>query len=136
ALADRIRLLILDGRIATGTRLPAERELAAQLGVSRTTVTAAYAELRAAGYLESLRGSGSVARLPYHAPTTFEPQPDFIDFSKATLPAAPQVVEAAQWAAEQLRRHLGDPVFDPIGSPLLTEALAQRFTDRGLPTEP
>nr|HPM51215.1 winged helix-turn-helix domain-containing protein [Rhodoglobus sp.] len=43
ALADRIRLLILDGRIAPSTRLPAERELAAQLGVSRTTVTAAYA---------------------------------------------------------------------------------------------
>ena len=43
ALADRIRLLVLDGRVATGTRLPAERELAAQLEVSRTTVTAAFA---------------------------------------------------------------------------------------------
>jgi DNA-binding FadR family transcriptional regulator len=42
-LADRIRLLVLDGRIALGTRLPAERELAAQLGLSRTTVSAAYA---------------------------------------------------------------------------------------------
>jgi DNA-binding transcriptional MocR family regulator len=136
ALADRIRLLVLDGRIATGTRLPAERELAAQLGVSRTTVTAAYAELRDAGYLESLRGSGSVARLPHHAPTTIEPQPDFIDFSKASLPAAPQVLEAAQWAANELPRHLGDPVFDPIGSPRLTAALAQRYTDRGLPTDP
>lgn len=136
ALAGRIRLLILDGRIATGTRLPAERELATQLGVSRTTVTAAYSELRDAGYLESLRGSGSVARMPYHAPTTFEPQPDFIDFSKASLPAAPQVLEAAEWAAAELPRHLGDPVFDPIGSLRLTTALAQRYTDRGLPTDP
>ncbi len=116
ALADRIRLLVLDGRVASGTRLPAERELAAQLGVSRTTVTAGYAELREAGYLESTRGSGSVARLPFHAPTTIEPQPDFIDFSKASLPAAPQVLEAAQWAADQLPYHLADPVFDPIGS--------------------
>ena len=49
ALADRVRLLILDGRIALGTRLPAERELAAQLGLSRTTVSAAYADLRASG---------------------------------------------------------------------------------------
>jgi DNA-binding transcriptional MocR family regulator len=136
ALADRIRLLVLDGRIATGTRLPAERELASQLGVSRTTVTAAYAELRDAGYLESLRGSGSVARLPYRAPTTIESQPDFIDFSKATLPAAPQVLEAAQWAVAELPHHLADAVFDPIGSPLLTAALAQRYTDRGLPTDP
>ena len=34
-LADRIRLLILDGRIPLGTRLPAERELAHQLVLSR-----------------------------------------------------------------------------------------------------
>ncbi len=74
--------------------------------------------------------------MPYHAPTTIEPQPDFIDFSKASLPAAPQVLEAAVRAANELPRHLGDPVFDLIGMPLLTAALAQRFTDRGLPTEP
>jgi DNA-binding GntR family transcriptional regulator len=42
ALADRVRLLILDGRIPLGTRLPAERELASHLGLSRTTVSAAY----------------------------------------------------------------------------------------------
>ena len=38
ALADRIRLLILDGRVGPGTRLPAERELAAQLEVSRSVL--------------------------------------------------------------------------------------------------
>ena len=64
ALADRIRLLVLDGRLALGTRLPAERELAAHLSLSRTTISAAYAELRDSGYLDSLRGSGSVVRLP------------------------------------------------------------------------
>ena len=46
ALADRIRLLVLDGRLSLGTRLPAERELAGHLGLSRTTVSAAYADLR------------------------------------------------------------------------------------------
>src|ERR1700712_5306344 len=64
ALSERIRLLVLDGRIPLGTRIPAERDLASQLNVSRTTITAAYGELRDAGYLESQRGSGSVARLP------------------------------------------------------------------------
>jgi DNA-binding FadR family transcriptional regulator len=53
AVADRIRLLIMDGRILTSTRLPAERELALALGVSRTTVTAAYSSLREGGYVES-----------------------------------------------------------------------------------
>ena len=42
ALADRVRLLVLDGRLPLGTRLPAERELASHLGLSRTTVSAAY----------------------------------------------------------------------------------------------
>ena len=67
ALAERIRLLIVDGRIAVDTRLPAERDLADRLGLSRTTVTAAYRHLREQGNLHSVRGSGSVARLPGRA---------------------------------------------------------------------
>ena len=64
-LADQIRLLIVDGRIAAGARLPSERELAAATGLSRTTTARAYAELREAGLLRSRRGSGSVVRLPF-----------------------------------------------------------------------
>jgi DNA-binding transcriptional regulator YhcF (GntR family) len=64
ALFDRVRLLVLDGRIPSGTRLPAERELAQALDVSRTMVSAAYRELREAGYTTSIRGSGSVTRVP------------------------------------------------------------------------
>lgn len=60
ALADGIRLLCLDNRIAARTALPAERELAAALGLSRTTVATAYRSLRDTGHIESLRGSGSV----------------------------------------------------------------------------
>ncbi len=63
-LADGLRLLVSDGRVPPGTRLPSERELTTRLGVSRTTVTRAYAVLRDAGYLESRQGSGSVVRLP------------------------------------------------------------------------
>lgn len=136
ALADRIRLLILDGRIALSRRLPAERELAAQLDVSRTTVSAAYAELRDRGYLDSLRGSGSVARLPHRAqPVVEHPSSELLDFSKATLPAAPQVADAAQRAADRLPAYLGESGFDPIGLLVLREALAERFTARGLPTD-
>jgi DNA-binding transcriptional MocR family regulator len=137
ALADRIRLLILDGRIPLGTRIPAERDLAAQLGISRTTVSASYSELREAGYLDSLRGSGSVARLPHRAPIAFDTTlAGYLDFSKAALPAIPAIAEAARRAAAELPAHLGDSGFDPIGTSSLRAALARRYTHRGLPTEP
>ena len=137
ALADRIRLLILDGRIGLGTRLPAERDLAAQLGVSRTTVTAAYAELREREFLSSVRGSGSVARQPHGiaAPTEVV-GPGFLDFSKASMPALPALAAAAVAAAEQLPGYFGTSGFDPVGIPVLRQAIADRYTTRGLPTTP
>src|SRR4051794_149786 len=64
ALAAAVRLLILDGRLPLGTRLPGERDLAAALGVSRTTAAAAYAALRDEGFLTSRRGAGSWTSLP------------------------------------------------------------------------
>ncbi|MGN6326672.1 MocR-like transcription factor YczR [Pseudolysinimonas sp.] len=137
ALADRVRLLVLDGRLALGTRLPAERELAAQLGVSRTTVTAAYAQLREGGYLESVRGSGSAVRLPNRVDAEAPPiETDLIDLSKATLPAVPQVADAAMRAAALLPSFLTDSGFDTVGQRVLRQALADRFTARGLPTDP
>lgn len=55
-----IRVAILDGRLADGERLPSSRELAARLGVSRTTVTLAYELLAAEGFVEGRVGSGTV----------------------------------------------------------------------------
>ena len=56
-----LRTGILDGTVAPGTRLPATRALALELGVSRTTVLLAYEQLAAEGYLDGRRGSGSFA---------------------------------------------------------------------------
>ncbi len=64
ALADGIRLLMLEGRVPVAARLPAERELAVALAVSRTTVAAAYEALRTEGFLESRRGAGSWTAVP------------------------------------------------------------------------
>lgn len=64
ALADRIRAAVLDGRLTVATGLPSERELAAGLKLSRTTVGAAYGLLREQGWIDSRRGSGSLLRLP------------------------------------------------------------------------
>ncbi|GED85993.1 PLP-dependent aminotransferase family protein [Streptomyces sp. 6-11-2] len=61
ALRDAVR----DGRLAPGTRLPATRRLAAELGISRGTAKAAYDQLVAEGYLTARQGSGTrVAALP------------------------------------------------------------------------
>ncbi|MFF1877600.1 PLP-dependent aminotransferase family protein [Leifsonia sp. NPDC058230] len=66
--ADRIyrqlRDAIRDGRLRHGERLPATRDLAAQLSVSRTTVTVAYERLTAEGYLASRVGSGTFVVAP------------------------------------------------------------------------
>ncbi len=67
-LADRIRAAVLDGRLTVSTGLPSERELAAGLKLSRTTVGAAYGLLRDQGWLDSRRGSGSRLRLPDGSP--------------------------------------------------------------------
>jgi len=137
ALADRIRVLILDGRIPVGTRLPAERDFAARIGVSRTTVTATYGDLRSSGHLDSVRGSGSVARLPGREPVAIGGLPaGHLDFSKAALPASPYLADAAVRAAHALPSYLGDTGFDPIGLPLLRQAIADRYVVRGLETRP
>jgi GntR family transcriptional regulator/MocR family aminotransferase len=50
---------ILNGRFRAGTRLPSTRALARTYGISRITVTAAYEQLLAEGYLETRHGSGT-----------------------------------------------------------------------------
>lgn len=58
AVARQIELLILRGLLRPGERLPAERNLAERLGVSRPSLREAVAEMSAAGLLETRAGSG------------------------------------------------------------------------------
>lgn len=63
-LYDGLRSAILSGRLTAGTRLPATRTLASELGISRTTVVTALEQLQTEGYLEARVGSGTyVARV-------------------------------------------------------------------------
>ena len=57
-IADQLRLLIDQGEFPVGSRLPAERELATQLGVSRPTVREALIALEVEGRLRIRVGSG------------------------------------------------------------------------------
>lgn len=54
-----MRAAILDARLPAGARLPASRDLARDLGISRNTVLYAYEQLRAEGYVLSRTGSGT-----------------------------------------------------------------------------
>ncbi len=56
---DQWRQGILTGRFRRAERVPSTRELSTALAVSRSTVTQAYEQLIAEGYLESSRGSGT-----------------------------------------------------------------------------
>lgn len=58
-LHTKIRTSILDGTLASGSRLPASRMLAVRLGVARITVVQAYDQLAAEGYLETRTGAGT-----------------------------------------------------------------------------
>jgi hypothetical protein len=60
AVEGALRQAIRVGRLPAGTRLPSSRDLAAQLGVARGTITLAYTQLTAEGYLVARRGSGTV----------------------------------------------------------------------------
>jgi len=58
-LYDSFRRMILSGELSRGQKIPSTRELANELGISRTTVTASYEDLLSEGYLEAATGSGT-----------------------------------------------------------------------------
>ncbi|MEU7902430.1 PLP-dependent aminotransferase family protein [Actinoplanes sp. NPDC049118] len=142
ALAGAIRGLLSDGRLPLGVRLPAERELAESLGVSRTTVTAAYRSLRETGHLTSRRGAGSWTTLPNgHRVAssglwTPDDDMDMIDMGVAASAAPVELVPAARAAADDLPRFLGSAGYHPIGLMELRETVAAGYTARGVPTSP
>lgn len=93
-LYQALRERILDGRLAGGTRLPASRELAALLGISRNTVTRALDQLYAEGYVNGRVGDGTyVAELPRHR----------------RAPVAAVAPAAASPAMQLLHHHLAMP---------------------------
>ncbi len=141
-LADGLRLLILDGRLPLDVVLPGERELAQSLEVSRTTVTGAFTRLREQGFLQSRQGAGARTRLPTgpghrdSGPLIRPSEPGVVDLTAAALPAGDFVHQAYARAIEALPAHLPHHGYEPVGLMVLREAVAERYTRRGLPTTP
>ncbi len=138
-LADVVRLLIMDGRIPLDVALPSERALAQTLGLSRTTVTAAYAGLREQGFLSAGQGSRGRTGIPHRTVPVSAPGvalPDgILDLAYASLPATGEVVHRAfADALTDLPALLPGFGYDAVGIPALREAIAERYTAAGVPT--
>lgn len=142
-LAESLTVLIGDGRIALETRLPSERDLSTVLGVSRTTVTRAYATLTESGYAEARRGAGTFTRVPGGRRRAHDRSlmpgrgdADTIDLDCAATSAPPGLAAAYAGAMADLPAYLGGHGYFPAGLPGLQEAIARTYVARGLPTAP
>lgn len=142
-LAESLRLLIADGRIPFGARLPSERDLTGALGVSRTTVTRAYAALVDAGYVTSRRGAGTFATVPGGRARTHDRallphdgDADAIDLSCAAPQSPPGLAQAYAAAVADLPAYFSGHGYFPAGLPPLQRAIAAAYDARGLPTDP
>lgn len=98
-LYQALRERILDGRLQRRTRLPASRDLANLLGISRNTVTRAFDQLYAEGYIEGRIGAGTYVA----------------ELSAATRPPLTQPLASPQNPALELlqQHHLNPPLSGP-----------------------
>ena len=121
-----------------GVRLPAERELALAVALSRATVTAAYRRLRDDGWALARQGAGTWTSLPagpaHGAWVPMPPAAGVLDLAHAAPAAPPEVAAAFASALGDLPRHLPGHGYSPAGLPELRARIAARFTARGLPT--
>jgi DNA-binding transcriptional MocR family regulator len=109
AIADAISREVEAGRLKPGSRLPTQRVLARQLGVTLTTVTRAYVEAQRRGLL-----SGEVGRGTFVRPSALEiegPEPGVLDLAVNALMPLPYMEELADRLATAIPRSAGARVF-------------------------
>ncbi|MBP2388321.1 PLP-dependent aminotransferase family protein [Paeniglutamicibacter kerguelensis] len=145
-LSEGIRQLVTNGRVLHGTMLPSERELVGALGLSRTTVTRAYQELRERGFAEARQGSGTQIRIPggnvgggSEPLTAGSPElvaPGGIDLTCGAPTAPVGLAGFYERALDQLPGYIGGMGYYPLGLPVLREVIAADYVRRGLPTSP
>ncbi len=164
SLADALKRAIDRGEIALGTVLPPERTLARSLSVSRATVVAAYDRLKAEGWLQSRRGSGTWVRGPQAAPARpgvdavatarlflsedgleqrsgpgehLDDGGDMIDLSVAAVMGSPTVERLlGSLQVDDVRALTEHHGYLPQGLRALRQLVADRYAGVGLPTRP
>ena len=94
-IIDRVVHLVDGGTLSPGDRLPSSRILARSTGIHRSSVTRAYEELWALGYLESRPGSYSTIRRRARRLTGVENAQPLLDWSAKVVPAARSARESS-----------------------------------------
>jgi GntR family transcriptional regulator / MocR family aminotransferase len=92
---DALRSSILSGRLRAGDRIPATRALAVQLAISRSTVSEAYDQLQAEGYIQAKLGSGT-----YVAGNLPEDGLQVVDPKKLHVPHRGKPVQLSSWGRQ------------------------------------
>ena len=102
-ICSTLKAQIAQGVYGPGSPLPSTRALAIEMGVSRTTVTAAYEQLLAEGYLESRQGAKTRVASGFRSPA---------DVPKSTLPPKGTKVRLSGFG----NRVAGFPANNPTGA--------------------
>ena len=132
-------MLIVDGRLPVGAQLPSERALADALRVSRTTVTAAYTQMRDDGYLNGRRGARSTTALPVQPAAPRPPRRTGVGQPGRRDPGGTRRRRARRRSPRPPKRsrpYLHDIGIELVGVAPLRAAIAERYCARGLPTDP
>ncbi len=158
-IADQIRDAVAAGRLAGGDRLPTIRGLAAELGVNRDTVAAAYERLAAEGVVESTVGRGTFVAGAGHPVAAASAAPQLsplverlLDFERTRPGYADAgdcvamhalIPEPALYPVDAFRRALNRALSDggaelllyggPQGHGGLRDALAAHLDEAGVP---
>jgi DNA-binding transcriptional MocR family regulator len=146
---------IRQGLVTPGVRLPSERSLAASLSLSRTTVVAAYDNLREGGWVESRSGSGTrvcvrsdvvlaarnaaqagiLAASPLLGLLANGHRDEMIDFALGTpLSLKGVAMDLFALTSDEQAALVNDHRYYPMGLPALRQAIAGSFSKGGLPT--
>ncbi len=152
-LYDRVRAAITDGRLHPGDQLPSTRSLAAQLGLARGTVDAAYTRLAGEGYVLGRCQAGTIVSPDLRASTvstlTESPPAVFNTGGSSEYPVplrlglpALDLFPRTLWArlsSREARRLAGMKLSypNPMGLPALRDAIAAYLAvSRGIACRP
>ena len=143
-LVSALRDAVRSGQLATGTVLPPSRQLATDLGLARNTVSEAYADLVAEGWLASRQGAGTWVVNTRDVRSPHRPRGTPVQPTHNLMPGSPDVSAFPRnaWLTSARRALTAAPSEalrngDPRGRPELRRALAEYLgRARGVRTSP